>query len=74
MATKELQELRRKYRSAYSLYMHCVHELADASQREERPPDSVLAPEDQAFNELALARQELLKALLACGRPDQSST
>jgi hypothetical protein len=71
MATKELQELRRRYRSAYSLYMPCVHEFAESSQRGERPPDSVLAAEDRAFSELEVARQLLLKALRACDRPDQ---
>jgi hypothetical protein len=74
MAAKELQELRAKYRSAYSLYMQCVTELADASQRGQRPPDSVLAAENRAFSDLELARRELLKALVACGQPDQKST
>ena len=70
----ELQELRCKYRSAYTLYMHCVHDLADASEREERLSDQVHATEGRVFNDLALARQALLKALMACGRPDQDST
>jgi hypothetical protein len=54
--------------------MHCVHDLADASEREERLSDQVHATEDRTFNDLALARQALLKALMACGRPDQNST
>jgi hypothetical protein len=65
MATKELDAVRRKYRSAYTLYMHCVHELADASQRGEWPSAFVEAAEERAFNDLALARQVLLDALYA---------
>ena len=68
MATKELRELCRNYRSAYTHYMHCVQELAEASKRGERPRDQVLATEDRAFNDLALAREALLAALRACHR------
>ena len=74
MATKELRELRRNYRSAYTHYMHCVHDLADASERGERPSDEVLGTEDRAFNDLSLARQALLKTVMACEPPDRSSS
>jgi hypothetical protein len=73
MATKEIWKLRTKYRTAYTQYMSSVHDLADASQREERPADQVLAAEDQSFINLANARQELLTALLASPRPAQIS-
>jgi hypothetical protein len=68
MATKEMRELRNAYRAAYTRYMQCVHEMADASQRNERPQDSVLAAEDEAFSALASTRGALLNALLACER------
>jgi hypothetical protein len=64
MATKEVRELR----SAYTHYMHYVQELAKASKHGERPPDQVLATEDRAFNDLALASETLLAALRACHR------
>jgi hypothetical protein len=32
MATKELRELRHKYKAAYTSYMHCVQALSDATQ------------------------------------------
>jgi hypothetical protein len=53
--------------------MHCVHDLADASERAERLSDPVRKTEDRAFNDLALAREALLNALSACGQPDQNS-
>ena len=64
MATKELRELRKNYRVAYTHYMSCVHELANASERGQRPADQVLATEDRSFNDFVTARQALLKALL----------
>ena len=35
MATKELRELRHKYKAAYTTYMSCVQALADATERGE---------------------------------------
>ena len=67
MATNELHALRRKYRSAYTLYIHCVHELADASQRGASLSAEVEAAEKKAFNDLAFSRQVLLDALYAHG-------
>jgi hypothetical protein len=32
MATKELRELRHRYKEAYTKYMSCVQALSDASQ------------------------------------------
>ncbi len=32
MATKELRELRHKFKVAYTSYMHCVQAISDASQ------------------------------------------
>jgi hypothetical protein len=63
MATKELSDLRRKYRSAYTTYMHCVHELADASQRSMPLAAETEAAEEKAFNDLANCRRALLDAL-----------
>jgi hypothetical protein len=55
MAPNEpLSELRRKYRSAYTEYMHCVHELADSSQRGKRPTDQI-APVRASFRSTSLA-------------------
>jgi hypothetical protein len=73
MATTELDALRRKYRSVYTLYMHCVHELADASQRGEWLSAEVEAAEEKAFNELARARQTLLDALYGHGMKTRRS-
>ena len=74
MATKQLRDLRQRYRLAYTAYMHCVHELADASQRAERPRSDLIEAEDRAFRELAEARQSLMDALLRCDRPDLPRT
>lgn len=63
VATKELEELRRKYRSAYTLYMHCVGDVADASQRGTPLSPEIKAAEEKAFDELASARQAVLDAL-----------
>jgi hypothetical protein len=63
IAMKEISDLRRKYRSAYTMYMHCVHELADASQRSIPLAPDIEAAEEKAFNELAHCRRALLDAL-----------
>jgi hypothetical protein len=65
MATKELRELRHKYKAAYTSYMHCVQALSDATQNGTWPPPEVLKLEDQALNELISLRQALLNALQA---------
>jgi hypothetical protein len=64
MATKELRDLRRNFRMAYTHYRSCVQELIKASERGQRPGDQVVATEDRSFNDFAAARQELLKTLL----------
>jgi len=63
MATKELRELRHKYKAAYTSYMLCVQALSDASQSGVLPAAEVLELEDKAFDELTLLRQALLHAL-----------
>ncbi len=73
MATQETIELLKKYRTTYTQYMSCVHEMADASQRGERPRDQVLAMEDRAFTDLAEARHALVQALVSLPRPHHIS-
>jgi len=65
MATKELRELRHKYKAAYTSYMLCVQALSDASQTGVLPSAEVLELEDKAFDELTALRQTLLDALQA---------
>jgi hypothetical protein len=65
MATKELRELRHKYKAAYTSYMHCVQALSDASQAGVWPSPEVLKLEEKALNELTTLRQDLLDALYA---------
>jgi len=67
MATKELRELRHKYKAAYTSYMHCVQALSDASQTGVVPSAEVLELEDKAFDELTVLRQALLDALQTHG-------
>jgi len=67
MATKELRELRHKYKAAYTSYMHCVQALSDASQTGVVPSAAVLELEDKAFDELTVLRQALLDALQTHG-------
>jgi len=63
MATKELRELRHKYKAAYTTYMHCVTALSDASEKGEWPTAELLRLEEQALSELTLSRHALLDAL-----------
>jgi hypothetical protein len=63
MATKELRELRHKYKAAYTSYMLCVQALSDASQTGILPSAEVLELETKAFDELTVLRQALLNAL-----------
>jgi hypothetical protein len=65
MATKELRELRHKYKAAYTSYMHCVQALSDASLTGSWPSADLLRLEEQALNELTFLRQALLDALYA---------
>jgi hypothetical protein len=63
MATKELRELRHRYKAAYTSYMHSVQALSDASQKGLWPTSEVLKLEEQSLNELTFLRQALLDAL-----------
>ena len=63
MATKELRELRHKYKAAYTSYMRCVTALSDASEKGEWPTAEILRREERALSELTLSRQALLDAL-----------
>lgn len=65
MATKELRELRHKYKVGYTNYMHCVHLLSDASQAGVWPAEDVLKVERELFKELTVLRDALLEALYA---------
>ena len=64
MATKELRELRHKYKAAYTSYMHCVQLLSDVSHAGVWPAHDVIKLEQDLFNELTVLRQKLLDALL----------
>ena len=68
MATKELRELRHKYKAAYTSYMQSVQALSDASQAGVWPPAEVMKLEEKALNELTFARQALLDALYTHGK------
>ena len=63
MATKELRELRHRFKEAYTTYMTCVQALSDASRDGVWPLPEVLAREERAHNELSFLRQALLDAL-----------
>jgi len=65
MATKELRELRHKYKAAYTSYMHSVHALSDASEDGTWPSAEVRKLEEETLNELTVMRQALLDALYA---------
>jgi hypothetical protein len=65
MATKELRDLRHRYKEAYTSYMGCVQALSDASQNGVWPPAEVLGREERAMQELNFLRQALLDALYA---------
>ena len=68
MATKELRELRHKYKVAYTGYMQSVQALSDATQAGVWPSVDVLKVEEKALNELTFIRQALLDALYAHGK------
>lgn len=68
MATKELRDLRHRYKAAYTSYMNSVQALSDASQNGVWPADAILTLEEKAFEDLALLRQALLDALYAHSR------
>jgi hypothetical protein len=67
MATKELRELRHKYKAAYTSYMQSVQALSDAAQAGVWPSAEVLKAEEAALNDLTFIRQALLDALHAHG-------
>jgi len=71
MATKELRELRHKYKAAYTSYMQSVQALSDASQAGVWPSAEVLKLEEAALNNLTFVRQALLDALYAHGKKGQ---
>ena len=65
MATKELRELRHRYKAAYTTYMQSVTALSDATEKGVWPPEEVRCLEEQALDELMSIRQALLDALYA---------
>jgi hypothetical protein len=70
MATKELRELRHRYKSAYTTYMSSVQALSDASETGKWPSHEVLKRETAALDELRSVRQALLDALYVhSGKP-----
>ena len=74
MATKELRELRHKYKAAYTSYMQCVQALSAASQSGVWPSAEVLELEEKSLNELTTLRQALLDALYAHGVKARSAS
>ncbi len=64
MATPQLRELRHQYKEAYTVYLHSVQRLSDASRRGELPSQPVLLAEDHAIHALNFARVALLDALV----------
>jgi hypothetical protein len=73
MATKELRELRHKYKAAYTSYMVSVQALSDASQNGEWPTAEILKVEEHALHELTFSRQALLDALHGRTHPSKKS-
>ncbi len=65
MATKELRELRHKYKEAYTTYLTCVQAVSTASQSGLWLAPDVAEREEKAFNELSFLRQALLDAMYA---------
>jgi len=65
MATKELRELRHKYKAACTNYLRCVPALSDASQRGVWPSATTLQLEAQSLDDLTSMRRALLDALYA---------
>jgi hypothetical protein len=74
MATKELRDLRHKYKAAYTGYMHSVRALSDASEIGVWPAAAILQLEEKALNELTFLRQALLDALYAHSSKTGGST
>ena len=73
MATKELRELRHKYKAAHTSYMQSVQALSDASHAGIWPDAKVLRIEEQALTERNFVRQALLYALHAHGAKKTNS-
>jgi hypothetical protein len=73
MATKELRELRHKYKAAYTSYMHCVQAFSDATERGEMPNDPIVEAESVAFTELMLVRHELMERLREHGEKKKAA-
>ena len=63
MATKELRELRHKYKQAYTVYMTSVQALSDATQNGVWPSPEQLRADEKAYNDLAFTRRALMDAL-----------
>jgi hypothetical protein len=61
--TKEIRELRHKYRVAHTAYLSCVHALSDASEKEGALSVDIVTIEDKAFDDLADTRQAFLEGL-----------
>lgn len=72
VATEALRNLRRTYRTAYTLYMHSVQDLADASQRGTWLSKEVEADEKKALDHLTFSRQALLDELYAYSKNGDS--
>lgn len=63
MATKELQDLRHKYKEAYTTYLSCVQAVSDAAQQGKWLQPDVLGKEERTFKDLSFSRQALMDAL-----------
>jgi hypothetical protein len=74
VATKELRELRHKYKLAYTNYMNSVQAISDASRKGEWPTAEAVNVEEKAVNELMFVRQALLDALYSYTHPKKGSS
>ena len=63
MTTRELSELRHKYKTAYTTYMSCVHALSDACKGGNGLTEETRQREAAAFTELTTLRRALLVKL-----------
>jgi hypothetical protein len=63
MPTREIRELRLKYKLAYTRYMRSVIVLSDISETPTAPPAHVVTDELGSWEVLAESRAKLLRAL-----------
>jgi hypothetical protein len=75
-AEAALQELRMRYRAAYTAYQACVRAVSEATMSGSIPPSALLEQEATALGALTRTRANLLAAMAddaAAVRPPPSS-